>query len=149
MKRLQTKKEDKGKGKRGNELARRRKKAEEEREIAILVHLADVEAVLTRAKMILHKPFARRVVAEAPIKWIRMTVGLSSHHLSSLKSLLVDPHLQILMMISVLNPCKKSAERKLTNGHTVVLYCEEKEVLWLLSCKTELKLVYPVVVKLG
>src|ERR1700678_1130990 len=95
------------------------------------------------------RPFARQVPvpAEALIKWIKTTAlqshrGLSSHPLPVLiyLNLLPDLHCQIIkipMTISALNRCKKLAARKLTNARTVVLYFEEKEVLWLLSCRME------------
>ena len=90
----------------------------------VIVHLAEAAAEAAAVPRVNARRAA--VLAETLIDRIKMILIL----------VLPFPYFQTIKiptMILVLNPCKKLAARKLTNAHTVVLYSEEKEVLWLLS----------------
>jgi hypothetical protein len=154
------KKEDERKRRRRNELVRRRKRKKMKGGGgAVIVHLADAEPVLTRAKITIFGNLLNTKAGNAAD--LRAYAGRAAAVLVgtlmewSIKMILVLPpslHFQIMIikiptMILVLNPCTRLVARKLTNDHTVVLYSEGKEVLWLLSCKTESNLVSLAVVK--
>ena len=121
-----------------------KEKEDDERRSVVIVQLADAVPVLTNTGNAADiRADARRaavVLATTLIEWIiKMILALSSS--------LHFPIVKIPRMILVPNRYKELAAKKLTNAHTVVLYFEEKEVLWLLSYRTESNLVSLVVAK--